>query len=153
MPYLSGYGIPAFSCSLQEPNDLFRAQWKNHGEGIPKWRPESGKALRWRLQSFALAVAKLCVGSCKALRWRLQSFALAVAKLCVGRCNALRRRVLTWSVQSWIREKGGMTHYTGHCSHRWMLYPYLTYPYFKIAFWVVIMAKKVLKITFYRKNV
>ena len=33
------------------------------------------KALRWRLQSFALAIAKLCVGSCKALRWRLQSFA------------------------------------------------------------------------------
>ena len=31
----------------------------------------------------------------KALRWWLQSFALAVAKLCVGRCNALRRRVLT----------------------------------------------------------
>ena len=45
------------------------------------------------MQSFALAVAKLCVGCCKALRWRLQSFALAVAKLCVGRCNALRRQM------------------------------------------------------------
>ena len=42
------------------------------------------------MQSFALAVAKLCVGDCKALRWRLQSFALADAMLCVDRCNALR---------------------------------------------------------------
>ena len=36
---------------------------------------ESCKALRWRLQSFALAVAKLCVGSCKALRRKVQCFA------------------------------------------------------------------------------
>ena len=78
MPYLSGYGIPAFSCSLQEPNDLFRAQWKNHGEGH---------------LNEGLSQAKLCVGGCKALRWRLQSFALAVAKLCVGSCKALRRKV------------------------------------------------------------
>ena len=27
-----------------------------------------GKALRWQMQSFALAVAKLCEGVCKALR-------------------------------------------------------------------------------------
>ena len=40
------------------------------------------KALHWRLQSFALAVAKLCVGDCKALRWRLQSFASEIGKLC-----------------------------------------------------------------------
>ena len=32
---------------------------------------------------FAGAIAKLCVDDCKALRWQLQSFALAVAKLCV----------------------------------------------------------------------
>ena len=36
---------------------------------------ESCKALHWRLQSFALAVAKLCVGSCKALRRKVQCFA------------------------------------------------------------------------------
>ena len=44
------------------------------------------------MQSFALAVAKLCVGGCKALRWQLQSFALTVAKLCVDGCKALRLR-------------------------------------------------------------
>ena len=49
-----------------------------------------GKALRWQMQSFALADAMLCVGSCKALRGRMQSFAMAVAMLCVGGCNALR---------------------------------------------------------------
>ncbi len=32
-------------------------------------------ALRGQLQSFAIALAKLCVGTCKAFRWRLQSFA------------------------------------------------------------------------------
>ena len=53
------------------------------------------KVLRWRLQSFALADAMLCVGGCKALRWRLQSFALAIAMLCVDRCNALRPR---WAI-------------------------------------------------------
>ena len=36
-------------------------------------------ALRGQLQSFAWALAKLCIGTCKALRWRLQSFAWAVA--------------------------------------------------------------------------
>ena len=34
--------------------------------------------------------ANVCGSGCKALRWRLQCFALAIAKLCVGRCNALR---------------------------------------------------------------
>ena len=48
-----------------------------------------GNALRWRMQSFALADAKLCVSRCKALRWRMQSFALADAMLCV-------RVVLNW---------------------------------------------------------
>ena len=42
------------------------------------------------MQSFALAIAKLCVGGYKALRWRMQSFALADAMLCVDGCNALR---------------------------------------------------------------
>ena len=46
------------------------------------------------MQSFALA-------SCKALRWRLQSFALAVAKLCVDGCNALR-----WRMQCFASEMG-----------------------------------------------
>ena len=39
--------------------------------------------MRGRLQSFALADAKLCDDGCKALRGRLQSFAMADAKLCV----------------------------------------------------------------------
>ena len=33
-----------------------------------------------------------CVDNCKALREHLQSFALAVAKLCVGGCKALREQ-------------------------------------------------------------
>ena len=41
------------------------------------------KRLRERMQSFAWADAKLCVGNCKALRERMQSFAWADAKLCV----------------------------------------------------------------------
>ena len=32
------------------------------------------------MQSFALAVAKLCVGGCNALRWRMQSFASEIGK-------------------------------------------------------------------------
>ena len=44
------------------------------------------------MQSFALAVAKLCVGTCNALRWQMQSFALAVAKLCV------------WDGKNWLTE-------------------------------------------------
>ena len=35
------------------------------------------------MQSFAWAIAKLCVGRCKALRWQMQCFAWADAKLCV----------------------------------------------------------------------
>ena len=64
---------------------------KTHGEGdlnegsFPGSlaSPFSSKRLRERMQSFALAVAKLCVGGCKALRWRLQCFALTDAMLCV----------------------------------------------------------------------
>ena len=37
---------------------------------------DEGKALRWRMQSFALADAKLCVDGCNALREQMQSFAL-----------------------------------------------------------------------------
>ena len=33
-------------------------------------------------QSIALSLAMLCVGRYNALRWRMQSFALAIAKLC-----------------------------------------------------------------------
>ena len=33
--------------------------------------------------------ANVCGSGCKALRWRLQSFALVDAMLCVGGCNAL----------------------------------------------------------------
>ena len=54
--------------------------------------PFSSKRLRERMQSFAWAIAKLCVGDCKALRGRLQSFALADAMLCVDGCKALRLR-------------------------------------------------------------
>ena len=43
------------------------------------------------MQSFALAVAKLCVGGCKALRWRMQCFAWTIAMLCVSGSNALRK--------------------------------------------------------------
>ena len=64
-------------------------------------RESQCNALRGRLQSFALADAKLCVGRCNALRWRMQSFAWAIAKLCVGRCNALR-----WRMQSFASEMG-----------------------------------------------
>ena len=34
--------------------------------------------------------ANVCVSDCKALLGQMQSFAWAVAKLCVGTCNALR---------------------------------------------------------------
>ena len=71
--------------------------------------------------------AKLCIGSCNPLRGRLQSSASTTAKLRAADCNALR-----WQLQSFasemgktgteivspilIREKGGQTHHTGHCS-------------------------------------
>ena len=63
--------------------------------------------------------AKLCVGGCKALRWQLQSFALADALLCV-------RVVLNWQrnvcpIQDKI--KGEKTHPTGHLSSRKFLLP------------------------------
>ena len=32
------------------------------------------------MQSFALALAMLCVGTCNALRWRMQSFASEMGK-------------------------------------------------------------------------
>ena len=38
-------------------------------------------------QCIAWTIAKLCDSTCKALRWHLQSFSLAVAKLCVSSCN------------------------------------------------------------------
>ena len=52
----------------------------------------------WCILFFIYALTSCYYGSvetwgwtkCKALHWRLQSFALAVAMLCVGRCNALR---------------------------------------------------------------
>ena len=43
-------------------------------------RESQCKALRGRLQSFAWADAKLCVGRCNALRWRMQSFASEMGK-------------------------------------------------------------------------
>ena len=55
----------------------------------------NGKIMEKAFLNEGLSQAKLCVGDCKALRWRLQSFALADAKLCVGGCNALR-----WRMQS-----------------------------------------------------
>ena len=57
--------------------------------------------LREQMQSFALAVAKLCDGTCNALRWHMQCFALAHAMLCVGTCNALR-----WHMQCFASEMG-----------------------------------------------
>ena len=39
-----------------------------------------GIRLRGQMQSFALAVAKLCVGSCNALRWHMQCFASGMGK-------------------------------------------------------------------------
>ena len=41
-------------------------------------------------KTFALAIAKLCVGGCKALRWRLQSFASEMGKnwvICLTHVN------------------------------------------------------------------
>ena len=50
----------------------------------------------------------LCVGKCKALRWRLQSFALAHAMLCEDGCKALRLKSAKPAQKSlvlfWIRE-------------------------------------------------
>ena len=43
-------------------------------------RESQCNALRGRLQSFAWADAKLCVGRCNALRWLMQSFASEMGK-------------------------------------------------------------------------
>ena len=56
-----------------------RLSGKNMGMGLLN----EGNALRRQMQSFAWALAKLCVDGCKALRERMQSFALADAMLCV----------------------------------------------------------------------
>ena len=77
------------------------------GKGFLNEGAFSRKRLWERMQSFALAIAKLCVGDCKALRWRLQSFACEMTKLSMKS-----------SVLFWIREKGGKTHHAGHCSLR-----------------------------------
>ena len=58
--------------------------------------PFPAKRLRGRLQCFAWADAKLCVGDCKALRGQMQSFAWTDAKLCESGCKALRQRWLNW---------------------------------------------------------
>ena len=48
---------------------------ENMGKGFQNEGAFSSKRLRGRMQSFALAVAKLCVGTCNALRWHMQCFA------------------------------------------------------------------------------
>ena len=66
---------------------------ENMGKGFLNEGAFSSKRLRERMQSFAWADAKLCVGGCKALRGRLQSFALAHAMLCF------------WDGQNWHRRR------------------------------------------------
>ena len=73
-----------------------------------------GNALRWRMQSFALADAKLCVGRCKALRGQMQSFAWTIAKLCVRVGLNWHRKVCPIL----DKIKGGKTHPTGHLAPR-----------------------------------
>ena len=51
---------------------------EKHGKGILNEGAFS------HTETFALAIAMLCVGRCNALRWRLQCFALAIAMLCVS---------------------------------------------------------------------
>ena len=67
--------------------------------------PFSSKRLRERMQSFAWAIAMLCIGSCKALRWLMQSFASEMGKTGTEIVSPIL-----------IREKGGQTPHTGHCS-------------------------------------
>ena len=67
--------------------------------------PFSRKALHWQLQCFAWAIAKLCVDDCKALRWQLQCFASEMGKTGTEIVSPIL-----------IREKGGQTLHTGHCS-------------------------------------
>ena len=72
------------------------------------------------MQSFALAVAKLCVGDCKALRWRLQSFAWADAMLCseIGKTGTeIVSPILDKRISPILYKKnGGKTRHTSHCS-------------------------------------
>ena len=63
----------------------------------------SSKRLRERLQSFAWADAKLCIGDCKALRWRLQSFASKMDK--TGRKASVLFEI-----------RGEKINHIGHCS-------------------------------------
>ena len=51
---------------------------EKHGKGILNEGAFS------HTETFALAIAMLCVGRCNALRWQLQCFALAIAMLCVS---------------------------------------------------------------------
>ena len=69
---------------------------ENMGKGFLNEGAFSSKRLRERMQSFAWADAKLCVGGCKALRGRLQSFALAHAMLCVPRWAKLAQKKKAW---------------------------------------------------------
>ena len=50
------------------------------GKGFLNEGAFSSKRLRERMQSFAWADAKLCVGGCKALRWHMQCFASGMGK-------------------------------------------------------------------------
>ena len=72
-----------------------------------------GNALRWQMQSFALADAKLCIGSCKALRWRMQCFALTDAKLCI--CDGLNWYRNRQSHSGYEKREERLT-IRGHCS-------------------------------------
>ena len=120
------------------------AHYKNMGKGIPQKVSfhhlftanvcDGGcKRLRWRLQTFTMAVANVCDGGCKRLRERMQTFAVkrgsalqgqmqctarADAVHCGSGCSALRLRWVKLASKSpvlfWIREKGGEMHHTGH---------------------------------------
>ena len=72
-----------------------------------------GNALRWQMQSFAMADAKLCESSCKALRWQLQSFAWADAKLCI--CDGLSWHRNRLSYSGYEKREERLT-LRGHCS-------------------------------------
>ena len=72
-----------------------------------------GNALRWQMQSFAMADAQLCIGSCKALRWRMQCFALTDAKLCI--CDGLNWYRNRQSHSGYEKREERLT-IRGHCS-------------------------------------
>ena len=65
------------------------------------------KRLRWRLQTFAMAVANVCDGGCKRLRERMQTFAVADANVYDGGCKRLRERMQTLAVKREVHCKGG----------------------------------------------